>query len=97
MVKTKKGGVVEVKAEADAISGFGHNVVKVLSTETGGVICYVGMVDGCEMVWFPKPATYEQVEAVYGLMHKKKFHKALADGKTQKAQAYADKRLSKKN
>lgn len=90
---SKKRKVLEVKAGPDIISGFGENVVQVMDGDTGDKICFIGIVNGEEMVWFPKPATYERIESVYSLMHKKKFKKALSKGKTRQAQAYADRKL----
>jgi hypothetical protein len=89
-----KKKVYEVSAD-DALSGLGENVVKIIDAEDGKNICFIGVQGTSEAVWFPKPASYEQIEAVYNLLHKKKFSKALSKGNLKKAQNMADKTYRK--
>ena len=92
---SKKKRLVEIK-DPEGISGLGSNVVRLLDAENGKNVCFIGIVENKEVVWFPNPASYEQLEAVTKLLHKKKFSKALSKGDTKRAQAFADKKFSKK-
>jgi hypothetical protein len=89
-----KRKVFEVSA-GDALSGLGENVVKIIDAIDGQNICFIGVQGDAEAVWFPKPANYEQIEAVYNLLHKKKFSKALNKGNLKKAQTVANKSYRK--
>lgn len=73
--------------------GFGEDVVKVIDALTGDNVCFIGIIDGEEKVYFNKPATICDLEAVAALLNKQKFHRLLAKGKIDKAQSYAERKL----
>lgn len=89
-----KKRVYEVGAD-NVLSGLGDNVVKIVDASDGQNICFIGMLGDAEAVWFPKPVNYEQIEAVYNLLHKKKFSRALNKGDLKKAQVVANKSYRK--
>ena len=91
---SKRKAIVEINA-SDIISGLGANVVKIMEKDGGQTICFIGMIGDEEMIWFPKPATFNQIEAVTALLQKKKFSRALSKGNTEKAQEIADKKCGK--
>lgn len=90
--KRPKSDVVAHKS-SEEISGLGENVVKVIDVNTGANICFIGIINNEEKVYFSKIATLAQIEAVADLLHKKKFSKLLTNGKIEKAQSYADKKF----
>lgn len=91
-LKTKKSDIVAHVSNHE-ISGLGENVVKVIDVLTGENICYIGIIDGEEKVYFGKTTNLAQIEAVANLLHKKKFNKLLTNGNIDKAQSYAEKKL----
>jgi hypothetical protein len=82
-----------IQVDDKTTSGLGSNVVKVIDAESGKHICSIGIREDEEAVWFPSITSIEQLEAVSALLKKKKFSRALARGKTKKAQAYADRKF----
>ena len=88
----KKTEVSETPASRNQISGFGDSVVKLSDRNTGEIICYVGVQEGEEKVFF-KPVTPDQLEAVHELLHKKKFNKHISNERFDKAQEFADRKF----
>ena len=78
-----------VESPDNNYSGFGRNVVK-LTNQFGSVVCLIGEHD---MVWFPRPCTFEELQAVSEILHKKKMRKALNHQDFQKAQDFANKKF----
>ena len=93
-----KKSVQEIPAEKSEISGFGDNVVKIIDSETGRVVCFIGKQKGLhenseEVLHFPSPVPFALVEAVSEFMDKRKMRKALDKGDYEKVQRYADKKV----
>ena len=92
---TKKAKKPLNESISNDIAGFGNNVVKL--TESGIVLAYIGMQDGHEKVYFPKPVTSERLESVYEFMQKKKFNKFITNEQFDKAQEFADRKFDLKS
>lgn len=88
----EKKKIVEINA-LDAISGLGKDVVKIIDAESGESICYIGHQNEEHRIFFSRPIGIEEIDAVRELVHKKKFSKALVNGKIEKAQRLADKKF----
>lgn len=92
--------VHEAPAGKNEINGFGDSVVKITDSETGKVVCFIGKQKkpneegGEELLHFPSPVPVALVEAVSDLVGKRKMRKALDDGDYEKAQRFADKKVS---
>lgn len=94
-----KKSVQETPAIKNEIVGFGDNVVKITDSETGRIVCFIGKKKGLEeseeeFLHFPSPVPVALVEAVSELMDKRKMKKALNKGDYEKAQRFADKKVS---
>jgi hypothetical protein len=88
----EKKKIVEINA-SETISGLGEEVVKILDAESGESICYIGHQNEEHRIFFSRPIGIEEIDAVRELVHKKKFSKALVNGKIEKAQRLADKKF----
>jgi hypothetical protein len=75
------------------LAGLGSNVVKIVDSETGDNICYIGYQDSMEKIYFPKPITIEQIVEIAEFVCKKKFERALSKGNLEKAQKLANKKF----
>ena len=96
--KSYSSGVQEVPAGKSEINGFGDNVVKIIDSETGQVVCFIGKHkeltgDTEELIHFPLPVPIAIIGAVSELMEKRKMRKALDNGDYKKAQRFADKKV----
>ena len=89
-----KKQVTETQTGRNDLSGFGDSVVKLTDKDTGEVVAFIGMQQGEEMVYIPKPITAEQLEAVSELVQRKKFNKHISNERFDKAQAFADRKFS---
>lgn len=90
---TKKKELTEERANPLSISGFGDNVVKI-KDEHGQDLCFIGRINGEDMVHFGKPVSPEAVVAVAELLERKKLRKAINKEDYEKAQRIADKKFS---
>jgi hypothetical protein len=88
----EKKKIVEINA-SETISGLGEEVVKILDAESGESICYIGHQNEEHRIFFSRPIGIEEIDAVRELVRKKKFSKALVNGKIKKAQKLADKKF----
>jgi hypothetical protein len=88
----EKKKIVEINA-SETISGLGKEVVKILDAESGESICYIGHQNEEHRIFFSRPIGIEEIDAVRELVRKKKFSKALVNGKIKKAQKLADKKF----
>lgn len=89
----------EAPAGKAEINGFGDNVVKITDTFTGRVVCFIGKHKGVaedseELLHFPSPVPVALVEAISGILEKRKMRKALEKGDYEKAQRFADKKVA---
>lgn len=96
--KPFSSGVREAPAGKSEINGFGDNVVKIIDSETGQVVCFIGKHkeltgDTEELIHFPSPMPIALIGAVSELMEKRKMRKALDKGDYKKAQRFADKKV----
>lgn len=93
--KAQQRQMLEVNAHLFELAGFGEDVVKIVDAHTGENICYIGMVNDAEKIYFAKPVCFDVMSSIYELMKKKKLRKALNKGKIEKAQSLADKKFAK--
>jgi len=89
-----KKAVTETPTTRNDLSGFGDNVVKLTDPHTSEVLAYIGRLEGEEKVHFSKPVSFDQLEAVFELMQKKKFTKHISKERFDKAQEFADRKFS---
>ena len=90
---TKKKDLVT--GHTNELAGFGKETIKVIDRENNETVCFIGLVDGVEKAFFPKPACLEQLEAVAELIQKKKLKKHLEQSKLEKAADFADRKYQK--
>jgi len=86
--------VIETPTARNDFLGFGDNVVKLIDPQTSELLAYIGRLKGEEKVYFSNPITFEQLEAVYELIQKKKFNKHVSNERFDKAQEFADRKFS---
>lgn len=89
---TKPKRIVETKA-IDQCFGLGEETVKIIDADVDQVICFIAKKNNEEQVYFPKPASLAQIEAVVELIQRKKFNRFMDEGKIDKAQEYADRKF----
>jgi hypothetical protein len=80
-----------VESNSLTLAGFGENVVQLTDKDLQEVIAYVGVLQGEEKLFLPRPVSLDQLEAVTEFFQKKKFAKHLSNENYQKAQDFADK------
>lgn len=91
--------LLETPAGKSEINGFGDNVVKITDSLTGRVVCFIGKQKGVtedseELLHFPSPVPVALVDAISGILEKRKMRKALEKGDYEKAQRFADKKVA---
>jgi hypothetical protein len=92
-----KQKLLETQAGTTEINGFGDNVVKITDTMTGRVVCFIGKQGGGEeeeLLHFPCPVPVALVDAIGGILEKRKMRKALEQGDYEKAQRFADRKVA---
>ena len=77
------------------ITGFDNEVVKITDATTGNAVCHIGLIHGIESVYFTRPMSLEDLEAIVELMNKKKMQKHLTNGNYDKAEEFANRKFHK--
>jgi hypothetical protein len=93
---TKPKRIVETKA-FDQCYGLGEETVKIIDADIDQVICFIAKKNDEEQVYFPKPASLAQIEAIIELIRRKKFNRFMDEGKIEKAQEYANRKFHVEN
>jgi hypothetical protein len=90
MPKAKR--IVETKA-VDQCFGLGEETVKIIDADVDQVICFIAKKNDEDQIYFPKPASLAEIEAVVELLQRKKFNRFMNEGEIEKAQEYANRKF----
>jgi len=84
-----------LEQDSKDIKGFDNEVIKITDATTGNVVCHIGLIHGLESVYFIRPTSLEDLEAIVELMNKKKMQKHLTNGDFDKAEEFANRKFQK--
>lgn len=84
--------IVETKA-VDQCFGLGEETVKIIDADVDQVICFIAKKNDEDQIYFPKPASLAEIEAVVELLQRKKFNRFMNEGEIEKAQEYANRKF----